>query len=42
LPSLYSGKSSLSSTVDPLICSAACTSLPSGPGTRPSSTALNA
>ena len=41
-PPDISGKSSLSSTVMPLIFSAEWISLPSGPGTRPSSSASKA
>ncbi len=42
LSSFISGKSSLSMTIAPLIRSAAWNSRPSGPGTRPSSSASNA
>ena len=42
LPPLISGKSSLSITDEPLIPREAWINLPSGPGTRPCSTASNA
>ncbi|COX14130.1 Uncharacterised protein [Mycobacterium tuberculosis] len=42
LPPHICGTSSLSITVKPLMRSAAWISLPSGPGTRPSSTASKA